>query len=845
MELHAHRQMLQTLNQPKAEKLELKSPTSDEISDLMQILRQSISDKEIHLRPRRHLENSTVNPKSIHTFRNEDVKKLGIVLRSLVCTMQCPQSVKKRRGRPGERGPPGKRGPPGPKELNSLTPFSTEEIDECVSNPCLNGGICVDQVNGYVCHCRLGYKGNNCRTDINECSSNPCLNGGSCFDLVNRYVCACHPGYAGVNCQKNINRCSSNPCLNGGTCVNQVNGYTCNCHPGYKGNNCQTDINRCSSNPCLNGGTCVNQVNGYACNCRPGYKGNNCQTDINECSSKPCLNGGTCFDRVNGYVCNCRSGYKGNNCQNAKFSGARQKQTRHEEENQIFFGNFILDKFHRLQVTVGSSSVVSNYRECAFSCLENPPCSSLNVASSPHSDGKFQCELLNEDKYSARPGQLVSSQEYHHYSIKWYFFVLFSGIKADQSDFKLDGRAGLKRGVDFREKRVSYGNFAVKRFHRLQVSVGISSVVSNYRECALSCVNAPPCSSFDVASSPRSNGKFLCELLNEDKYSARPGQLIRSQEYHHYSIKTPCSSFPCQNEAVCVPKYDENLYHCDCKPGYEGKSCETEINECSSNPCLNEGTCVDQVNGYLCNCRPGYEGANCQTDINECSSNPCLNGGTCVDQVNGYLCNCQPGYGGVKCQTNINECSRNPCLKGGTCVDQVNGYLCNCQPGYGGAKCQTNINECSSNPCLNGGTCVDQVNGYLCNCQPGYGGTKCQTNINECSSNPCLNGGTCVDQVDGYVCSCRPGYAGTNCQTSQSGGSWTEYTPYICGNSNRNKITEGVTEQECKQQCSSCAAIEYWSGGNLACFECFDKTQRYHYTNTHDGSYPPHVFVKN
>ena len=40
-----------------------------------------------------------------------------------------------------------------------------------------------------------------CRIDIDECSSNPCLNGGSCTDQVNGYVCSCQPGYAGAQCQ--------------------------------------------------------------------------------------------------------------------------------------------------------------------------------------------------------------------------------------------------------------------------------------------------------------------------------------------------------------------------------------------------------------------------------------------------------------------------------------------------------------------------------------------------------------------------------------------------------------------------------------------------------------------
>ena len=118
-------------------------------------------------------------------------------------------------------------------------------------------------------------------------------------------------------------------------------------------------------------------------------------------------------------------------------------------------------------------------------------------------------------------------------------FALFllSPARANQNDQQLDGSRGLKRGVHVQGNRVSYGHFTVDKFHRLQVSVGSSSVVSNYRECALSCVNTPPCSSFNVASSPRSDGKYRCELLNEDKYSANPGQLVSSQEYHHYSIK--------------------------------------------------------------------------------------------------------------------------------------------------------------------------------------------------------------------------------------------------------------------------------------------------------------------
>ena len=45
-----------------------------------------------------------------------------------------------------------------------MTMFSVSDIEECSSNPCMNGAKCTDAVNSYTCGCIGGYTGTHCET---------------------------------------------------------------------------------------------------------------------------------------------------------------------------------------------------------------------------------------------------------------------------------------------------------------------------------------------------------------------------------------------------------------------------------------------------------------------------------------------------------------------------------------------------------------------------------------------------------------------------------------------------------------------------------------------------------
>ena len=49
-----------------------------------------------------------------------------------------------------------------------------------------------------------------------------------------------------------------------------------------------------------------------------------------------------------------------------------------------------------------------------------------------------------------------------------------------------------------------------------------------------------------------------------------------------------CNENPCKSGGICISD-SKNTFHCECKKGFTGKTCDKEVDACFSNPCESFG----------------------------------------------------------------------------------------------------------------------------------------------------------------------------------------------------------------------------------------------------------------
>ncbi|XP_073985355.1 cubilin-like isoform X1 [Rhodnius prolixus] len=210
--------------------------------------------------------------------------------------------------------------------------------DDCASNPCENGGTCIDLYNGFHCICPQLWEGLTCQKDVDECdrfngTDLGCQNGGTCQNTEGGYNCLCPDNWFGLHCTRRTYDCTaqdSAEICGHGVCINRGGagrGFICICDQGWTSTpgtgSCTVDINECDqkAHPCSHDPpvSCVNLPGSFDCEgCPPGYSGNGYHcADIDEClinnggcSSQPQVQ---CINTRGSFSCGpCPPGYSGN-----------------------------------------------------------------------------------------------------------------------------------------------------------------------------------------------------------------------------------------------------------------------------------------------------------------------------------------------------------------------------------------------------------------------------------------------------------------------------------------------------------------------------------------------------
>jgi hypothetical protein len=567
----------------------------------------------------------------------------------------------------------------------------------CASSPCVNGATCTDSstntvisANAYQCTCVAGF-----------------ANGVCEYDFISEYTARCSvqesdDGVYSGNCDVDVDECASYPCVNGATCTDSSgagsgvgnHAYRCNCIAGF-----------------ANGLCAFAQISEYNTLCTvsesdDGMYNGNCDLDINECNSNPCQHGATCTDSTSvttipahDYSCACVDGYTSGVC--------------------------------------GYTPIVPAYtQQCALSL------------STTGAAGTGNCEI-DVDECTSSPCQ--NGGTCHEGVSSW--SCQCATVTVWTGEFCETARNVCSLGEDDCDPLYATCTHLGPGQHSCTCNIG-------WNGDGTTCYDTDEC-----FSAPCQNGGTCMESACAAS-SYPTGTPCTGPVAPRTTTSIPVDSYSCAcadgfADGMCTADWDTHgtaytaQYSTTCTTQLGG-TCSIDINECVSSPCANSAGCSESVGqtasggtinfaAYLCSCVPGYDGLTCQNDVNECLvglqmpngqvygyTNACQNGAACTDLVNAFSCACTAGYANGVCAYDFITEYTAMCsvATGGTCDYTWPTTMCSVATD---GTCDVDVDECSSNPCVNGATCTEStgsasiaVNAYSCACLAGFVGSNCE-----------------------------------------------------------------------------------------------------------------------